>query len=64
MATVINITPARTSDDGSTMSFLMGIVLLAVVLFLFFVYGLPLMRQSTYVPQINIPGRFDINLNK
>lgn len=62
MATVINTTPARTSNDESSMGFLLGIILLAVVLFLFFVYGLPLMRQSTTpAPQINIPGRFDIN---
>lgn len=63
MATVIN-TPAQTRDDGSAIGFLMGIVLLAVALFLFFVYGLPFMRQVNNTPQINIPGRFDINLHK
>lgn len=63
MATVIN-TPGQTTSDGSGVGFLMGIVLLAVALFLFFVYGLPFMRQTTNTPQINIPGRFDVNLNQ
>lgn len=64
MATVINTTPAQANDDGATMGFLMGIILLAVVLFLFFVYGLPFMRQASNTPQINVPGKFDVNINQ
>lgn len=63
MATTIN-SPAQTRDDGSGVGFLLGVVLLAIALFVFFVYGLPYMRQTTNAPQINIPGRFDINLNQ
>ncbi len=61
MATIIN-TPAQTGSDSS-MGFLMGIVFLAVALFIFFVYGLPFMRQMGN-PQINIPGKIDVNLNQ
>jgi hypothetical protein len=42
---------------------LIGIILLAVVLFLLFFYGIPLIRSAA-TPQIGIPSRVDVNLNQ
>lgn len=53
------------TDEGSGMGFLLGIVLLAVILFLFFYYGLPFLRNSTATtPQVNVPGQIDVNVNQ
>lgn len=64
MATIVNTTPAVSRDEGSGMVMVVGLILLFVLLFLFFVYGLPLLRQSTNAPQINVPGKIDVNLNQ
>jgi len=64
MATVVN-TPS-TSDTGGGMGFLIGMILLAVVLFLLFVYGLPLLNQAGRGggtgTNINIPDQIDVNM--
>ncbi len=62
MATIVN-TPAAQSDEGNTMGMAIALILFAVVLLLLFVYGLPLMR-STVIPEINVPGKIDVNLNQ
>lgn len=45
------------------MGFLLGVILLLATLFLFFYYGLPMMRQATS-PTINIPRQVDVNVNQ
>ncbi len=55
---------AESSDSG--MGFLMGVILLVVVLFLLFYYGLPALRSGTSqmtTPQVNVPGKVDVNVN-
>lgn len=59
MATVVN-TPGN-SNSGSGMGFVFGMILILLVAFLFFVYGLPMLRQSTS-PQVNVPGKIDVNV--
>ncbi len=63
MTTVVN-TPPSNNQGGNGMGFLVGIVLLIVVGFLFFVYGLPMLRQSTQAPQINVPDKIDVNIQQ
>ena len=63
MTTIVNTpsTPAEKSDGG--MGYIVGFIVLAIVLFIFFVYGLPAIRQIGS-PQINIPSKIDVNINQ
>lgn len=63
MATIVN-NPAQIREEDSGIGMAIGLILLAVVLFLLFVYGLPLIRQSAEESQITVPERIDINLNQ
>jgi len=49
--------------DNSGSGFLVGMILLAVVLFVLFFYGLPLL-QSAATPQVSVPSQIDVNLNQ
>jgi hypothetical protein len=51
------------NNSGSGMGFLLGIILLLVVLFLIFYYGLPYLGRATN-PQVNVPGTIDVNVNQ
>ena len=62
MATVVN-TPGTTTSDNNGMGFLLGVVLLIVFAVLFFLYGLPYLTQSMQGPQVNVPGKVDVNVN-
>lgn len=53
-----------TENQGSGIGFFLGMIVLAVLLLLFFYYGLPILRQSTQNPQINVPGQIDVNINQ
>lgn len=50
---------------GNGMGFLLGVILLLFVAILFFVYGLPYISNFTQQqgPQINVPGKIDVNVN-
>lgn len=64
MSTVVN-TPASGSDN-SGMGFLLGAILLIAVVFLFFYFGLPMLRgaaQAPQAPQIQVPGQIDVNVD-
>ncbi len=64
MTTIVN-TPAPSNDSGGGMGMIVGLIVLAAVLFIFFVYGLPAIRQmQPATPQINIPGKIDVNVNQ
>lgn len=62
MATIVNNPPPiQTSDNG--MGFLFGAIFLVIALVLFFVYVIPFLSNSLRGgPQINIPGKFDVNI--
>jgi hypothetical protein len=51
--------PDRTGSSNT----LIGIILLAVVLFMLFFYGLPMIRNAA-TPQFNVPSKVDVNLNQ
>lgn len=63
---VIVNTPSGGDNAGNGMGFLVGVILLLIVLFLFFWYGLPAIRSmsGSGSPQINVPGKIDVNVNK
>lgn len=64
MTTVIN-TPQPANDSNGSMGMIIGLVVTILVGFLFFVYGLPAIRQTRVeTPQINIPDKIDVNVNQ
>ena len=62
MTTIVNTPAPAAQSDGST-GMIVGFIVLAAVLFIFFVYGLPAIRHMGS-PQINIPSKIDININQ
>ncbi len=61
MTTIVN-TPPQNQDSGGGMGMIVGAIILVVLVFLFFVYGLPVIRGVT-TPQINVPSRVDVNIS-
>lgn len=44
---------------------IIGLVILLILAYLFFVYGLPQIRQLQLgSPQINVPSEIDVNINQ
>lgn len=74
MATIINNPPTQApapSDGGGGLAgILVGIIILVVVGFLFFAYGLPALRgiqntsDSNSGPTINVPDTIDVNIKQ
>ena len=61
MATVINNPSNGESSNG--IGTILGIVLLAIIAFLFLFYGLPMLRgQVPTGSQVNIPSKIDVNV--
>lgn len=63
MATIIN-NPGN-GDSGNGMGMIVGVIVILVIAFLFFVYGLPMLRQLS-APQINVnvPEKIDVNVQE
>jgi hypothetical protein len=53
-----------TTDSGSGMGFLLGVIMLIVFAFLLFYYGLPALRSASSGPTVNVPGKIDVNVNQ
>lgn len=52
------------SSSGNGFGFLMGTILLVVVLYLLFMYGLPMIRSAAApVTQVQVPDKIDVNVN-
>ncbi len=62
MATIINNPPAN-DNSGGPMGMIIGIIVLIVLVYLGYVYGLPAIRQMG-TPQINVPSKIDVNVNQ
>ena len=63
MTTIVNTPPSN--DTGSGMGMLIGLVVVIVLGFLFFVYGLPAIRNMRVgTPQINVPSQIDVNVKQ
>jgi hypothetical protein len=64
MTTIIN-TPQPTSDSSGGMGMIIGFVVLVIFGLLFFVYGLPALRNMRLGnPQINVPSSIDVNIKQ
>ena len=74
MTTIINSPPAQAptpSDGGNGVTgIIIGVILIAIVGFLFIVYGLPAMRGNQNMntgndgPTINVPDKVQIEVKK
>lgn len=61
MTTIVN-TPPQNQDSGGGTGMIVGAIILVVLVFIFFVYGLPVIRGAT-APQINVPSKVDVNIS-
>lgn len=61
MATVIRDEHHHGTDSGSGVGTMLGIILLVVLAFLLFYYGLPAIRNAG--TNVNVPGKIDVNVN-
>jgi hypothetical protein len=43
---------------------LIGLALLIVIALLFFYFALPMLNRATTTPQVNVPDKVDVNVNK
>ncbi len=62
MTTIVN-NPPPLNDSNGGMGMIVGIIVLIVVAYIFFMYGLPAIKQIGS-PQINIPSKIDINVQQ
>lgn len=46
MTTIINTTPNQSSDEGIGLGLILGIVFVVLLSFLFYMYGLPMLRVA------------------
>ncbi len=53
----------HTHDSLNPISWIIGLILGLLVLYILLNFGLPMWRSATTVPQINIPGKIDVNVN-
>lgn len=69
MTTIVN-TPPASNESGGNMGMIVGLIVLIVMAFLFFVYGLPAIRNmgpaqiNVPAPQVNIPSKIDVNVTQ
>ena len=60
--TIINNPPG---DSGGGLGMIVGLVILLVLGYLFWVYGLPAIKNMQVgTPQINVPNKIDVNINQ
>ena len=67
--TIINPAPTNNSNTSGGMGFLIGVIALIVFGFVFFVYGLPLIKQGlsglgSGGIQITLPEKVDVNVQQ
>lgn len=48
--------------DSNSMSWVVGLIVLLVVVFLLFYYGLPVLNRAS-APAVQIPEKVDVNIN-
>ncbi len=63
MTTIVN-NPPSSDNSGGLIGIIIAIVVLSVLGYLGFVYGLPALRQLGGTPQINVPNQIDVNINQ
>lgn len=64
MATIVN-NPQPSNNSSGPIIMIFGLIVLVVLGYLFFVYGLPAIQQMQVgSPQINIPNQIDVNVKQ
>ncbi len=64
MTTIVNTPPANNSGGSdNSVGTIVALLIVLVMGFLFFVYGLPMLRRATTPPQISVPDKVDVNIN-
>lgn len=63
MTTIVN-NPPSSDNSGGPMGWIIGIIVLIILGYFVYVYGLPAIRQMGGTPQINIPSKIDVNVNQ
>lgn len=54
-----HITEDRASNNNGL---IVGLIILAVILFLVFYYGIPALRGAASGPTVNVPDKVDVNV--
>ncbi|HEX6977091.1 MAG TPA: hypothetical protein VF185_01865 [Patescibacteria group bacterium] len=64
MATIIN-NPQSSDNSSGPITLIIVLVVLVVVGYLFFVYGLPALKNVQLgTPTINVPSKIDVNVQQ
>lgn len=63
MATIVNNPPASNNSSG-LIGMIIGIIVLIVLVYLGYTYGLPAVRQMQGGTQINVPSKIDVNVKQ
>ena len=65
MTTIVN-NPPSTNDSGGPLGMIIALIVLIVLAYLGYVYGLPALRQVQLGSgtQINIPSTIDVNIKQ
>ena len=64
MTTIVNNPPAE-KESGGPIGLIIGLIVLLVCVYLFFMYGLPAIQNMKLgAPQITIPSKIDVNINQ
>lgn len=64
MTTIVN-NPPSSNDSGGGMGMIIGLAFVVVLVILFFLYGLPAIRQmQSGGVQINVPSQVDVNVKQ
>lgn len=68
MATIVNTPAAPAQDNSGATGLLVGLALFIFFAFLFFVYGIPALRNATQQApdsvNVEIPKEVDVNINQ
>jgi len=63
MATIINTQPAERQETSGIVGMIIGLIILFLAAYLFFIYGVPFIRNISN-PQVNVPRQIDVNINE